>query len=1193
MDAQAATLLSTLKRPAASSDSKLNLLNALKSDIKHYRVPESAQAPIFECIKLAITQQASSSLASSAFSTLGHLIKRLKIQDASGHNITQLAPRLFPAFHDRLGDTREPLRTSASQALTELYPFLTSDVENMIRDEAIGGSNPRAKQSGMQWVLKMHQEESMPFKSYTQSIVARLEDSDGNVRETAKNTIIELFSNAPDRAKTDLKRQLKAFQVRHSIESQILSQMGSSAASTSRPQTSSAPEPEVDMASSTKSLPTFDHVSHFAETINSEAAQPPAQETVKMDPLYVQSRSELHEMFREMLPHFEGKETEQNWTPRDKSILKLRRLTKGNAPSEYHQVFMAGIKSMVEGILKVANSLRTTMSTNGCQLVQELARTLGPAIDPQVEMFLQSFIKMSAATKHIAAEHGKTTCDAIFQNCSYKHGMMQHIWYAAQDKNAQTRQCAPEWLKTILKRQASYKQHFESSGGLDLAEKCIKKGLDDANPKVKESMRAAYWTFARSWPEKANAIMSTLDPKSKTALEKDSNNPNASLHSSQASNAATTARATGAESRNALREMMAEQRKAKAAGRLPDRPNSAMAQLSPAKPRATTNLNNTTRAPSNLPSSSRPEVRVTSTASTASATPPTGSTSTKKGSSLMSGPVRRPRRPELSRPQTADPYAAKRPLRPETPAEGTPANSPPKGTANSKTSIPTSSAARNRAKTSGNAAGSPSGSPARRSPRSGFAASTQDSRPTSNGSNGTNGEDLSNVREDDFTMVIPKASVNVNRAGFASGHKRAGLGQTMSVDSGIPHITEDEGFTMVIPNLPNNQQRARSPLAYRSPLKAMFEEAREKFQSMEPRQEERIMSPEVDDRAVNPRSGSPAKAAQPEEVQIYEDPVTADDAEAPVDGERKVLGELPVNENVRMQSPTQSSNGSANSPLGSPRNVSVSEARSPAISTPQDRAEVLKNRRLLGSGIDRIRAKTLDAHGFRRVQDLAKSNLDIWDGGKKDDELMDVLLEYLQTFEQEPRLTQQAPHKAAALKVQALGLVRALLYLHKKNATAWHAKALVAVLACRKGVDASSHVLADIERTADDIVKQGAPEGCIDAVSEYLSSTGSDNKASRSTAMALGILRQLLDSAKQRAVDLGPDRKVRLVQTTAKYLDDADAEVRKADVELASDLFELFGSSKAEFWSEFKGTDEGRLGLLTYYIARRGKPRAQ
>ena len=53
-------------------------------------------------------------------------------------------------------------------------------------------------------------------------------------------------------------------------------------------------------------------------------------------------------------------------------------------------------------------------------------------MDPHVEIFLQSFIKMSAATKHIASENGKATTEAIFQNCSYHTRMMQHVWIAAQ-----------------------------------------------------------------------------------------------------------------------------------------------------------------------------------------------------------------------------------------------------------------------------------------------------------------------------------------------------------------------------------------------------------------------------------------------------------------------------------------------------------------------------------------------------------------------------------------------------------------------------------------------------------------------------------------------------------------------------------------------------------------------------------------
>lgn len=1197
MDQQAATLLNTLKRPAVNSDQKINALNGLKSDIKHYRVPESAQATIFECLKIAITQQASSQLVASAFSTLGHLIKRLSIQDASGHAIQQLAPRLFGALQDRLGDLREPIRSNASQVLCELYPYLGADVERVVRDEAMTGNSARAKETAMHWVVRMHRDENMPFKSYVGPIVANLEDSDGAVREAAKNALVELFGNASSGAKADLKKQLKAHSVRHSIASSILAAIDGGT-SGSQPSAHHSQGQDVDMTASTRSLPTLDHVAHFAETINSEAAQPPPQETVQMDPIYVHSERELNDAFRDMLPHFEGKETEQNWMPRDKSILKVRRLLKGNAPNEYHHSFMAGIKSLVEGILKVSNSLRTTMSTNGCQLVQELARTLGPALDPHTEILLQSFIKMSSATKHIASENGRHTADAIFHHCSYHVRLMQHIWNAAQDKNASMRQCAPEWLRTILKRQAGYKSHFESSGGLDLAEKSIRKGLDDANPKVKEGMRATYWTFAKAWPEKAEGIMNKLDAKSRTLLEKDPNNPNASLHASQSSAASGPSSRPAQSGRSTLREMMAEQRRAKSAARnLPERPNSAMATLSPSKPKP--ELSSASRGPSKLRGETN---RAVSNASTATSTSSGGAPTGAKGSSLMSGPVRRPRRPEMQRPQTADPYASKRLLRPETPANGTPSNSPPKGTGTSKASIPTSSASRNRARTAGQALGSREGSPnVRRSPMpSARRVQDESSRPASKDSNATQTQDFSTFKDDDFTMVMPKG-ISKRTATLAAS--RPALDKTTSVDSGLPAMAEDDGFTMVMPNLSQSQAgRERSPLNYRSPLKQMIEEARHigerpgSASSHRRQQSDPFLETGSANGRLSPaRRGSPVKSVspQPAEVQIYEDPVAGEDAEAPTNGERQVLSELPVNENMRAQSPARSI-GSSASPAGSPRHVS--EAGTSATATSQDRAEVLRNRRLLASGIERIRARTLDAHGFRRVQDLARlPHQDIWgDSGAKYDELMSALLDYLCSFATDAKLSQLPAAKSAGLKAQALGVLRALLTLQRKSAGSWYSRALVAVLVCRRTVDHSSHITADLERTATEIIKLAAPETCIDAVLDHLSAP-QDTPSPRATAMALTTLRALILSARQgkNKTELDDTRKFRLAHTAAEHLEDSDAEVRKADVEFACEVFALYGSeAKTGFWGEFKGVEEGRLGLLTYYIAKRERDAA-
>lgn len=222
-----------------------------------------------------------------------------------------------------------------------------------------------------------------------------------------------------------------------------------------------------------------------------------------VEPQYVADSRELDDIFADMASCFEGRESEANWMARDKNVLRLRRLAKGNAPQDYHASFVAGIKALLDGILKVCNSLRTTMSTNGCQLVQDLAHITSAALDPFLEILLQNFIKMCSATKHIAAQNGNTTVEVLLSHLSYNVRILHHILLATQDKNQQPRSFASSWLQIILGQHAQHKAQIEHAGGLELIEKCIKKGLGDANPKVREGMREAHWAFAKIWPDKA------------------------------------------------------------------------------------------------------------------------------------------------------------------------------------------------------------------------------------------------------------------------------------------------------------------------------------------------------------------------------------------------------------------------------------------------------------------------------------------------------------------------------------------------------------------------------------------------------------------------------------------------------------------------------------------------------------------
>ena len=227
------------------------------------------------------------------------------------------------------------------------------------------------------------------------------------------------------------------------------------------------------------------------------------QEAVLIEPLYVESSRDIEEIFREMNPWFEGKEAESNWLRREKSILKLRRLTRGNAPHQYATTFLANVKALLDGILKAVNSLRTTVCTIGCHFIQDLARECGSGLDNMVEILLQSLIKLCGNTKKISAAKANDTVTSIMAHVSYHLRLLQHIHHATQDKNVQPRTYACGWLKTILSAHEHLVFTIEHSGGLDLIEKSIVVGLSDGNPSVRENMRPVYWAYAKIWPQKS------------------------------------------------------------------------------------------------------------------------------------------------------------------------------------------------------------------------------------------------------------------------------------------------------------------------------------------------------------------------------------------------------------------------------------------------------------------------------------------------------------------------------------------------------------------------------------------------------------------------------------------------------------------------------------------------------------------
>lgn len=615
----------------------------------------------------------------------------------------------------------------------------------------------------------------------------------------------------------------------------------------------------------------------------------------------------------------------------------------------------------------------------------------------------------------------------------------------------------------------------------------------------------------------------------------------------------------------------------------------------------------------------------------------------------MSAPMRRPRRPDMPRPFTADPYAGRNAIREDSPPLS-PVLSPrtiPKPSATSKASghvkskSTTTILGSNAGSTASSRAGSPKTSPAKLKPKSGYAQQSSALAPSSLRSD--NGARSPSSKEENFTMVIPDGKTAL-KAPFApprvrnNENDRPGSGHSSKLGA-----IDEDNFTMV---LPDRTKLQTTPF-------------------FSPSQNQTSSGAEA--KTIN------ASDRKDDAVPVYEDPV-ADDITTPQSpGETPtVLEELPLNDrNLTSQqnhvaqspvpsnasTPPQQSRVEDQNRFSRPRSTSPTKKATPFSPTKAsfnesapgsplpDRAETLKTRRLLASGTERVRARTLDAHGFRRLQDLIKGNT------QNADLQFAPVLAALVSYLKSP--VESTNSKEKALRGQALSCLRAVVSLYTNRSDDVRSalpSVLVGLAEAAAASDGSG--IAELEKAGDDVVKRVASANeptltisCINAVAEFVGriaipnptqphTESSQTKISRlrieksrnaSTALGLAILSRLTmlhsktaaAAAAQQNPEPSPSPSVRnqLAALAVQCLSHLDPDVRRKAVDFAVELYTLFpadaqfegadtemadahtlshvprarGSEKSEFWRLMRPAGEQSCNLLTYYLARRGK----
>lgn len=350
--------------------------------------------------------------------------------------------------------------------------------------------------------------------------------------------------------------------------------------------------------------------------------------------------------------------------------------------------------------------------------------------------------------------------------------------------------------------------------------------------------------------------------------------------------------------------------------------------------------------------------------------------------------------------------------------------------------------------------------------------------------------------------------------------------------------------------------------------------------------------------SMTPRTIASRKENLSNRLKVYEDPIGVDTeiSTAPqVTSRATVLEELPINE-----PPICQPRLSPNFPLLAEERETPHYHRKwinvEAVASRDSDSEKIDNpflmRRILESGIVRVKAGTLDVHGFRKLQALIRGNEDIWEDGVKFDEL---LLPLLENIESPNDLRSNGVGKGQDLKTQVLMTIRLLQQHQPKYFSAYYPRALCAITLARKHHNSTSHIVCGLEETSETIVSQCDPLPSLDAVLDLLETE--PREESDTISMGLYVLAGLLhrvSSLSSSKIDAtcklstSTQQNLRLGNVAAGCLRNTNPDVRRAVVEFVLELYDIVGD-KGEFWNLIGGLGEDHRSLITYYLARREK----
>ncbi|XP_071553225.1 CLIP-associating protein 1-A isoform X4 [Temnothorax nylanderi] len=484
------------------------------------------------------------------------------LADRMGHDFKPYISTIIQPTIDRLGDSKDATREKAQLVLLKIMEKGCMSPQNLLDRlrPAFNHKNAKLREEVLillTTTLNEHGADEMALSGVIPSIVKLLSDPSEKVRETALNTLADIYRHVGERLRVDLQRKHNVPQAKMLLLIEKFDQLKAAGDLLPLAMSSDVGKDSDETDRAIKSAPVKrlnlpPKRGQFgpAKTASSALAQAGAVdeecfitsfEDVPTVNLF--SAKDLEEQMK-VIRDTVG-DDKKDWKQRMDSMRKLRAIVLAGGTN--YENFHECLKNAQRPFEQACTDLRSQVVREACITLAFLSQSLKNKFANFGEAVLLTLMNLIQNSAKVVASAGAVAVRFILQN-TYCSRYVPIIISCVNSKSKDIRRASWEYLALILQTWPT--QILQKH--ITILPDAIKKGIADSDAEARVFARNSYWALRNHFPEQAEILLNTLDASYKRSLMSLSNSG-----SSNSLNVVASARSSSVSPRTARPVMSA------------------------------------------------------------------------------------------------------------------------------------------------------------------------------------------------------------------------------------------------------------------------------------------------------------------------------------------------------------------------------------------------------------------------------------------------------------------------------------------------------------------------------------------------------------------------------------------------------------------------------------------------------------